>query len=222
MSSDQSATSHEAPVDLLVAGADLVATMDVGRREIAGGWVAVTDGRVVGIGGPGAEPRAREVLRADGCLVTPGLVNTHHHIYQNLTRSFAPALGGDLFDWLRTLYPVWSRLDEEAAYVSAWIGLAELALGGCNHHHRPPVRAPPGRRRPDRRGDRCGERARHAVPPDAGLDEPVGEGRWAAARLGGAGRRRDPRRQRAARAAPPRPVARGDGAHRACSVRRSP
>ena len=60
------------------------------------------------------------MIDASGCLVTPGLINTHHHLYQNLPRAFAPALGGDLFEWLRTLYPVWSRLDEEAAYVSAW------------------------------------------------------------------------------------------------------
>ncbi len=119
-------------VDLLVAGADLVATLDAERREIAGGWVAITDGFVVGVGRPGEEPSgARRTVSANGCLVTPGLVNTHHHIYQNLTRAFAPALRGNLFHWLRTLYPVWSRLDEEAAYVSAWIGLAELALGGC-------------------------------------------------------------------------------------------
>jgi cytosine/adenosine deaminase-related metal-dependent hydrolase len=63
--------------------------------------------------------------------VTPGLINTHHHIYQNLTRSYRPAVNGTLFEWLTTLYPRWALLDEEAAYVSAWIGLAELALGGC-------------------------------------------------------------------------------------------
>jgi cytosine/adenosine deaminase-related metal-dependent hydrolase len=71
------------------------------------------------------------VLRADGCLVTPGLVNTHHHIYQNLTRAFRPATRASLFDWLTALYPRWARLDEEASYLSAWVGLAELALGGC-------------------------------------------------------------------------------------------
>ena len=63
--------------------------------------------------------------------MTPGLINTHHHIYQNLTRAHRPATTATLFDWLTTLYPLWSRLDEEAAFVSAWIGLAELALGGC-------------------------------------------------------------------------------------------
>ncbi len=117
--------------DLCVRGAELIVTMDSQRREIAGGWVAITDGFVTGVGEPGTEPPAERSIDASGCLVTPGLVNTHHHIYQNLTRAFMPALGGSLFHWLRTLYPVWSRLDEEAAYVSAWIGLAELALGGC-------------------------------------------------------------------------------------------
>src|SRR4051812_19551138 len=98
--------------DLLVRDAELVATMDAARRELAGGWVAITDGRIAAVGS-GAGPPARWTLDATGCLVTPGLVNTHHHIYQNLTRAFAPALSGNLFHWLRTLYPVWSRLDEE-------------------------------------------------------------------------------------------------------------
>jgi cytosine/adenosine deaminase-related metal-dependent hydrolase len=118
--------------DLLVSGAELVATCDDAGREIAGGWVAVTGGLVSALGGPGeAEPPARARLDARDCLVTPGLINTHHHIYQNLTRAFRPAVDGSLFMWLTTLYPVWAGLDEEAAYVSAWIGLAELALGGC-------------------------------------------------------------------------------------------
>jgi cytosine/adenosine deaminase-related metal-dependent hydrolase len=119
-------------VDLLVAGADLVVTMDVDRRELAGGWVACEGGFVSAIGGPGdAPPPARRALRADGCVVTPGLVNTHHHIYQNLTRAYRPAAAASLFDWLTTLYPRWALLDEEASYVSAWVGLAELAMGGC-------------------------------------------------------------------------------------------
>jgi cytosine/adenosine deaminase-related metal-dependent hydrolase len=118
--------------DLVVTGAELVATMDGERREITGGWIAVTGGLVEAVGAPGDEPPlADDVLDARGCLVTPGLVNTHHHIYQNLTRAHRPATRATLFDWLTTLYPLWSRLDEEAAYVSAWIGLAELALGGC-------------------------------------------------------------------------------------------
>jgi cytosine/adenosine deaminase-related metal-dependent hydrolase len=119
-------------VDLLVDGALLVATCDEQRRELPGGWVAIDGGLVVAVGaGDEAHPPARRTLRADGCLVTPGLVNTHHHIYQNLTRSFRPSTSSNLFGWLRTLYPLWAGLDEEAAYLSAWIGLAELALGGC-------------------------------------------------------------------------------------------
>src|SRR3712207_3043957 len=118
--------------DLLITGAELVATADDARRELPGGWVAVTDGVVTGVGGSSdPRPDAVRTLDAGGCLVTPGLVNTHHHLYQNLTRAYAPALTGGLFDWLVTLYPLWSRLDEEAAYVSAYVGLVELALSGC-------------------------------------------------------------------------------------------
>ncbi len=118
--------------DLLVTGASLVATCDAQRRELPGGWVAVRDGFICAVGGAGEPaPPARQRLDATGCLVTPGLINTHHHLYQNLTRSYAPATTGTLFEWLSTLYPLWAALDEEAAYLSAWIGLAELALGGC-------------------------------------------------------------------------------------------
>ncbi len=123
--------SESGEVDLVVHSAESVVTMDSDRTEISGGWVAVTNGVIDSVGGPGSEPAATRSLSASGCVVTPGLINTHHHIYQNLTRSFAPALDGNLFHWLRTLYPVWSRLDEEASYLSAWVGLAELALGGC-------------------------------------------------------------------------------------------
>src|SRR3954469_5171585 len=121
-----------ARADLLITDAELIATVDDARREIPGGWVAVTGGMISGLGGPGDDrPAAVRTLDARGCLVTPGLVNTHHHLYQNLTRAFAPALTGGLFDWLVTLYPLWARLDEEAAYVSAYVGLTELALAGC-------------------------------------------------------------------------------------------
>ncbi|MFC8126957.1 8-oxoguanine deaminase [Streptomyces sp. NPDC057302] len=102
-----------------------------GGRELPGGWVAITDGRVSAVGTPGSEPAARRTVSAGGRLVTPGLVNTHHHIYQNLTRSYAPAVNGSLFDWLTTLYPLWAALDEEAVHVSAYVGMAELLMGGC-------------------------------------------------------------------------------------------
>jgi cytosine/adenosine deaminase-related metal-dependent hydrolase len=122
----------ERTADLLVRNAKLVATCDDEGRELAGGWVAITGGLVSGVGSStDPAPAAAETIDASGCLVTPGLINTHHHIYQNLTRSFGPAINGSLFSWLTALYPLWAGLDEEAAYLSAWVGLAELALGGC-------------------------------------------------------------------------------------------
>ena len=104
--------------------------MDDNRREIRDGWVAITNGFVSAIGS-GAPPAAKQVVDATDCLVTPGLVNTHHHLYQNLTRAFPPMTNAPLFGWLQTLYPLWRTLDEESAHVSAWVGLAELALSGC-------------------------------------------------------------------------------------------
>jgi cytosine/adenosine deaminase-related metal-dependent hydrolase len=115
--------------DLVVQDAALLVTGD--GDELPGGWVAITGGLVEAVGPAGTAPAAARTIRAEGCLVTPGLINTHHHLYQNLTRSHAPAISGTLFQWLEVLYPLWARLDEEAAYVSAWVGLAELALGGC-------------------------------------------------------------------------------------------
>jgi cytosine/adenosine deaminase-related metal-dependent hydrolase len=116
--------------DLVVVNARCVATVDERRRELDGGWVAVTDGLVSGVG-TGAAPSATTVLDATDCLVTPGLVNAHHHLYQNLTRAFPPMTDKPLFGWLQSLYPLWRALDAEAAHVSAWVGLAELALAGC-------------------------------------------------------------------------------------------
>lgn len=123
-------------MDMLIRNADLVATVDDQRREIPGGWVGLTGNVITGIGTRTDEPTGAalhgvDVVDASGCLVTPGLINTHHHMYQNLTRAYRPATNSTLFQWLSTLYPVWSQLDEEAAYLSAWVGLAELALGGC-------------------------------------------------------------------------------------------
>src|SRR5436190_14349156 len=118
--------------DLLIHNALCVATMDGARRELAGGWVAISNGRVEAVGAStDAAPVATEVLDAQGCLVTPGLVNAHHHLYQNLTRALPAMTGQPLFGWLKTLYPLWRRLDEESVFASAWVGLAELALSGC-------------------------------------------------------------------------------------------
>jgi len=113
-----------------------VVVMDDAGTEHEDGWVLVEDGRVAATGS-GAEPQADERVDLDGALVTPGLVNTHHHLYQTLTR--ARAQEADLFTWLKTLYPVWARLDEESEHIAARTGLAELALSGCttvfDHHY---------------------------------------------------------------------------------------
>ncbi|MBU6317630.1 MAG: amidohydrolase family protein, partial [Acidobacteria bacterium] len=126
--------------DLLIRNARLLATMDATRRELAGGWVAITGGFVEAVGtSTDPEPAAARVIDATDCLVTPGLVNTHHHIFQNLTRAYPPMTDKPLFGWLQSLYPLWKAIDEEAVFASTWIGLAELALSGCttstDHHY---------------------------------------------------------------------------------------
>ena len=118
--------------DLLIRNARSVATLDADRRELTGGWVSVTNGFVEAVGtSTDPVPAANEVVDATDCLVTPGLVNAHHHIYQNLTRAWPHMTGQPLFGWLQRLYPLWRGLDEESIYASTWVGLAELALGGC-------------------------------------------------------------------------------------------
>ena len=118
--------------DLLIHNALLVATVDDTRREIPGGWIAITGGFITAIGSSiDPLPDAKEKRDASGCLVTPGLINTHHHLYQNLTRAYPPMTSSPLFGWLQTLYPLWRVLNEESVYASAWVGLAELALSGC-------------------------------------------------------------------------------------------
>jgi cytosine/adenosine deaminase-related metal-dependent hydrolase len=113
-----------------------VVVMDDAGTEHEDGWLLVEDGLVVSTG-CGSEPEADERVDLGGALVTPGLINTHHHLYQTLTR--ARAQEADLFTWLKTLYPVWARLDEESEHAAARTGLAELALSGCttvfDHHY---------------------------------------------------------------------------------------
>lgn len=104
--------------------------MDATRRELDGGWVAIGGGLVEAVG-TGEPPAAAEVIDATDCLVTPGLINTHHHLYQNLTRAYPPMTDKPLFGWLQSLYPLWRAIDTESVFVSAWVGLAELALAGC-------------------------------------------------------------------------------------------
>ena len=123
---------------LLLQHADLLITMDAQRRQIKDGALFVRDQAIEQVG-PSADlpATADTVIDARGMIVLPGLVNTHHHLCQSLTRGLAQ--NSVLFDWLKTLYPIWARLTPEAVYLGAKLGLAELLLSGCttssDHHY---------------------------------------------------------------------------------------
>jgi cytosine/adenosine deaminase-related metal-dependent hydrolase len=115
-----------------------IATVDPAGAEHARGHLVLTDGRIAAVGaGPAPTIDGARVVDGTGCLATPGLVNTHHHLYQWITRGFAP--DGTLFEWLSTLYPIWAHLDAELEHAAASAGLAALALSGCttamDHHY---------------------------------------------------------------------------------------
>ena len=113
-----------------------IVTMDDAGTEHEQGWVLIEGELIAAVGG-GPEPEHASRVDLGGAVLTPGLVNTHHHLYQTLTR--ARAQQADLFTWLRELYPVWAGIDAEAEYAAARTGLAELALSGCStvfdHHY---------------------------------------------------------------------------------------
>lgn len=117
---------------LLARNAHILVTMDGARREIAGGGLFARDGVIEAVGPSASLPQtADEVLDLQNHVVIPGLVNTHHHLYQNLTRVVPAGQDQLLFGWLKTLYPIWARMGPEHIRVSALVGLAELALSGC-------------------------------------------------------------------------------------------
>ncbi len=126
---------------LLLTGADVLATQDDAGTEIRDGAVYILDNWITQAGSSAAvdawiaEDRAARTpdRRIDlaGCVLLPGLINGHHHLYQTLTRSVGTAAGLALFDWLKTLYPIWGRMDPEAVHVSAKVGLIELLLSGA-------------------------------------------------------------------------------------------
>ena len=117
---------------LLLKNAQLVVTMDDEHRRIPDGGVYVVGNQIRQVGATDSlPPTADEVIDVQGMIVLPGLVNTHHHLYQSLTRAVPAAQDAELFDWLRTLYPIWAGLTGEAVYISALIALGELVLSGC-------------------------------------------------------------------------------------------
>jgi len=117
---------------LLIKNAALLVTMDDDHHLIANGGLFIDGPSIAAVGTTAAmPPYADRVLDARGMILLPGLVNTHHHLYQTLTRAVPAAQDATLFQWLKTLYPIWAGLDSEAVYVSALVGLAELILSGC-------------------------------------------------------------------------------------------
>ena len=115
--------------EVLIQNADTILTMDDARRELSGADVLIRDGQIVEVGH--SLRTTCEVINAAGCVVTPGLVNTHHHLYQTLTRAVPGGQDALLFGWLQTLYPIWSNFTPDHMFTSAQVGLAELALSGC-------------------------------------------------------------------------------------------
>lgn len=116
---------------LLLRGACVLATQAC-AGEIAGGGLFARDGVIEAVGPSATLPHtADEVIDAGGGVVTPGLVNTHHHLYQNLTRAVPAGIDAPLFGWLRALYPIWARMGPEHIRISTLVGLGELALSGA-------------------------------------------------------------------------------------------
>jgi 8-oxoguanine deaminase len=128
------------PDSLLIRNIHSLATMDSSDRQFQNAFIYVEGGEIKLLGE--SEPQGLQPTRivdASGCVAIPGMVNSHHHLYQTLTRAVAAAADVELFDWLRTLYPLWARIDEEAVYIAALVGMAELMLSGCtttsDHHY---------------------------------------------------------------------------------------
>jgi 8-oxoguanine deaminase len=117
---------------LLLKNAAMLATMDDARREITGGAVFINDNKIVSVGTSAELPQtADEVIDLKGHVVMPGLVNTHHHMFQSLTRATPGGQDAELFGWLKAHYPIWARITPEMFHVSAKTAMAELMLSGC-------------------------------------------------------------------------------------------
>ena len=117
---------------ILIRQADSILTMDDERRELTENDIRISEGQITEIGQNLISKGEKNVINAHGCLITPGLVNTHHHLFQTLTRAVPGGQDALLFGWLKTLYPIWSKFGPDEMRISAMTGLAELALSGCS------------------------------------------------------------------------------------------
>ncbi|MGR7482697.1 8-oxoguanine deaminase [Klebsiella aerogenes] len=117
---------------LLLKNADMVVTMDKDRREIKRGCVYIQGNTIIAVGSESEmPPKADRIIDLKGHIVIPGLINTHHHMYQSLTRVVPAAQDGELFTWLTALYPIWEKLTPEMMKVATKTAMAELMLSGC-------------------------------------------------------------------------------------------
>jgi cytosine/adenosine deaminase-related metal-dependent hydrolase len=124
---------------ILIENAHVLVTMDEQRREIEQGALLIEGSAIRRVDESarlrrwmdGQGLRVDETIDASGCVLLPGLVNCHHHLYQTLTRAIGTGAGLSLFDWLKTLYPIWAEMDPECVHVSARLGLTELLLSGA-------------------------------------------------------------------------------------------
>jgi cytosine/adenosine deaminase-related metal-dependent hydrolase len=126
---------------ILIHDADVVVTMNASREELSRASVLIENNVIAKVDTAAqmdawiaqdpANRKPHRTINATGCVVTPGLVNCHHHLYQTLTRTIGTGQGKVLFDWLKMLYPVWAEMDAEAIHVSTQVGLAELLLSGA-------------------------------------------------------------------------------------------
>lgn len=131
---------------ILITNAAAIVTMNAANDVFHRGYVAIDHGQIEEIGIT-LSPQKRQyfqehgyaAINAENKVVMPGLINTHHHLYQTLTRAYPPVMDAGLFRWLKGLYPIWARLDEDAIRLSSLVGMAELALSGCttttDHHY---------------------------------------------------------------------------------------
>jgi len=124
---------------IIIANADTLVTMQ-GRQALPAGFVVLEGSRIHGVGA-GTPPSFPDAVTVDatGCIVTPGLINTHHHFYQTLTRAFPPAVDAPLFPWLRALYPIWEGITARSVRLGTQVAMVELMLSGCtttsDHHY---------------------------------------------------------------------------------------